>query len=130
MFKGVRWSNKDTSVFLSINACLWNAYNPCCKYSQIRCDFWKLADELIKRKKNNQKTPKPICSILIITSMYLYYIFAIKYRIFASLIWIDARALYHTPFITPLYHTPFWNTSVFFMRITSRFSTWMPTTAM
>ena len=37
-----------------------------------------------------------------------------------------SHPLYHTPFITsplshPLYHIPFWNTSVFFMRITSRF---------
>ena len=30
------------------------------------------------------------------------YIYAMKYRIFAPLIWIDARALHHTPF----YHTP------------------------
>ena len=32
-----------------------------------------------------------------------------------------SHLLYHTPFITPLYHTPFRNTSVFIMRITSRF---------
>ena len=34
-----------------------------------------------------------------------YFIFAMKYRICAFLIWIDTRTLYHTPFIThPLSH--------------------------
>ena len=32
-----------------------------------------------------------------------------------------SHPLYLTSFITLLYHIPFWNTSVFFMRITSRF---------
>ena len=54
----------------------------------------------------------------------IYNIFAIKYRMFASLIWIHARALYHIHTLShTLYHTPFWNTSIFFMQISSRLPT-------
>ena len=65
----------------------------------------------------------------------IYYIFVIKYRVFASLIWTHARALYHTPCITPpLSHpfitSPFGTPLYFSCGLPRGFSTWMPTTAM
>ena len=52
-----------------------------------------------------------------VKSRHLLYICYKKYKIFASLIWIHAHALYHTPcitpFITPLYHSFLEHLSIF-----------------